>query len=439
MRKGFIFNHNLCVNCSACSAACILENGWTIQPRTIFTYNSEALISLPVNNLSLACNHCEIPVCLEGCPTASFIREPVTGAVVIYEKRCIGCKYCQWNCPYDAPKFDSEKRVIGKCNLCYSILTEGGLPACATACPTGALEFDELNDPMKENIFTWLPDKNLNPKIIFSGCQNNNPLRIIPDNIFGDEIPLSAEKDGGMRVEWSLFAFSFLTTISVAIIISSLINGIFPNKILILSIIILAGLISVFHLGRRLRAWRAVTNLIRSPLSREIVLFIIYSIISSISVIFQVPVFLVASSIIGLVLLIAVDSVYKYADKSKSMTFHSGQTFLSGLLIVSYFTGLIIPFIFIAGIKLISSAFSLVINKFNGMQFGIRFIRIALLLVIVASMASKISYSGPVISSIFLIGELLDRIVFYSDFSPVSINKEIIKQINTQGNEKKRG
>lgn len=439
MRKGFIFSHNKCVNCGACSAACILENGWSIHPRVIFTYNSDTIPSLPLTNLSLACNHCETPVCLNGCPTASYYREPLTGAVIIDEKKCIGCKYCQWNCPYDAPKFDTENRIIGKCNLCYSGLIEGRLPACTTACPSGALEYGELSEPILENIPSWFPDKNLNPAIELTDNQNFVPLRIIPENVFEPEVPKLSAKEKGMAGEWSLFAFSFLTTLSVATIISSFINGIFPEKILFVSIIILAGIISLFHLGKRLRAWRAISNLRRSPLSREIALFIIYSVVSFIAVFFQLPGFLIVSSIVGLVLLIVIDSVYIYADKRKSVIMHSGQTFLSALLIVSFFTGIVLPFIFIALIKLAASAYSLSFNKINNINFVIRFLRIALLLVTGVSLVSEISYPDPVISSIFLIGELIDRIIFYIDFSPVNINTEIIKQINIERNEKKRG
>ena len=83
MRKGFIFNHVKCVNCGACSAACILENSWTVTPRMVYTYNSEAISSLPLVNISLACNHCENAACLEGCPSGSYYREPSTGAIVI--------------------------------------------------------------------------------------------------------------------------------------------------------------------------------------------------------------------------------------------------------------------------------------------------------------------------------------------------------------------
>lgn len=118
---------------------------------------------------------------------------------------------------------------------------------------------------------------------------------------------------------------------------------------------------------------------------------------------------------------------------------HSGQTFLSALLIVSFFTGIVLPFIFIALIKLAASAYSLSINKINNINFVIRFLRIALLLVTGVSLVSEISYPDPVISSIFLTGELIDRIIFYIDFSPVNINTEIIKQINIERNEKKRG
>ncbi|MBE3093440.1 MAG: dimethyl sulfoxide reductase anchor subunit, partial [Actinobacteria bacterium] len=411
----------------------------SIYPRIIYTYNSEALPSLTLTNLSLACNHCETPVCLTGCPADSYYREPFTGAVIIDEKKCIGCKYCQWNCPYDAPKFDTENRIIGKCNLCYSGLIEGRLPACTTACPSGALEYGELSEPILKNIPSWFPDKNLNPAIVLKGKQNNDPLRIIPENVFEPEVPKLGAKERGMAGEWSLFAFSFLTTLSVATIISSFINGIFPEKILFVSIIILAGIISLFHLGKRLRAWRAIANVKSSPLSREIALFIIYSVVSFFAVFFQLPGFLLASSIVGLILLIVIDSVYIYADKRKSVIMHSGQTFLSALLIVSFFTGIVLPFIFIALIKLAASAYSLSINKINNINFVIRFLRIALLLVTGVSLVSEISYPDPVISLIFLTGELIDRIIFYIDFSPVNINTEIIKQINIERNEKKRG
>src|SRR5512133_736522 len=102
MRKGFIVNTSKCVDCKACSAACIIENGWMVKPRNIYTYNSTAEQLFSLINLSLACNHCESAACMDGCPASAYSRDLVTGAVILDEKKCIGCRYCQWNCPYDA-------------------------------------------------------------------------------------------------------------------------------------------------------------------------------------------------------------------------------------------------------------------------------------------------------------------------------------------------
>ncbi len=441
MNKGFIFNHNKCVACGACNAACILENGWTVHPREIYTYNKDVSVSLPLINLSLACNHCEKPVCLECCPTGTYFREPQTGAIVIDDKKCIGCKYCQWNCPYDAPKFDAKKRIIGKCNLCYSGLLDGRLPACTDACPTGALSYGELPGIDTENKFPWFPDKDLNPSLEFSGEHNTViiPLKIIPENMYVNQMPVKSEKPSTETREWSLVAFSFLATLSVSSVISSLINGVFPNFIFIVLINILTGLVSLFHLGRKLRAWRALSNLKSSPLSREIALFLIYGAVSILAVITELPAVLVVASIVGLLLLIVIDSVYINSDKRKSVIFHSGQTFLSSLLIASFFSGAVIPFIFIALIKVVSSIHKIYFTKGTGNNFGLRYFRLAILVVMGIRIISAGYSFDPVIIALFLAGELIDRIIFYSDFEPMNLNTFIYKHIKTVKDEKKRG
>jgi hypothetical protein len=162
-------------------------------------------------------------------------------------------------------------------------------------------------------------------------------------------------------------------------------------------------------------------------------------VISVIAVSVQLPGLLLTAGIAGLLLLISIDSVYIYSDKRNSNLLKSGQTFISALLIVSFFNDLVIPFLFLAGLKLLSSAYSLFINRFTGFQLTLRFVRIALLLIAGASLVSDISYADPATYSVFLIGELIDRIVFYIDFTPVSINTEIIKQVNFIRDEKKSG
>jgi Fe-S-cluster-containing dehydrogenase component/DMSO reductase anchor subunit len=439
MRKGFTFNYNKCVNCNACSAACILENGWTIHPRRIFTYNSETELSLPVINLSLACNHCENAVCMEGCPTSAYSRNDVTGAVILDELKCIGCKYCQWNCPYDAPKFDNGEKTISKCHLCYTGLMEGRSPACTSACPTGALSYGQLPDRGNDNSMPWFPDKKLNPAIGFSATGNKIPLKIVPEHKFDTPGLKPDKKSKKISDEVSLVIFSFLATLSVSYAISSFLEGVFPNKAIFISVLLMTGVVSLFHLGKKLRSWRSVTNLRHSPLSREIAAFITYSVICLTAISIQLPGLLLASSISGLILLLLIDSVYIYADRRRKVFLHSGQTFLSAMLIVSFLTGNVIPFAFIALIKLISSLKGLYIKKLNNNDFGIRYLRLAFLIVTGSSLILNISPTDLFVVSVFLTGELLDRVIFYLDFNPMNIKTLIEEQENIEYDEKKRG
>jgi Fe-S-cluster-containing dehydrogenase component len=420
-------------------ASCVLENGWTVGPRYVYTYNSEVITSLPLINLSLACNHCEEPVCLKGCPSGSFFRESLTGAIIIDDRKCIGCRYCQWNCPYDAPKFDDKKKIIGKCNLCYSELTEGRSPACANSCPTGALNYGELSETTGENIPLWFPEKNLNPAIVFTGKADISPLRIIPEKAIETERLMSHENRNPLTGVWSLIGFSFLTALSVSELITSFINGDFPDPILFISTIFAAGIISLFHTGKLFRAWRSLSNLRTSPLSREIAIFLIYSMISVPAVFFELPALLIASSAVGLILLIAIDSVYIYADRSKSVIIHSGQTFMSSLLIISFFTGSSIPFIFVALIKIVFSVYNLSAGRRNGAGFLIKFSRLALLVVAGISLITGISYPGTAIALLFLTGEFLDRINYYIDFKPINIRTSIYDHLIIEEDATKRG
>lgn len=437
MRNGFIFNHARCVNCKACSAACILENGWTVSPRNIYIYNAEADTILPVINLSLACNHCETAVCMTGCPASVFSRDTITGAVIFDEKKCIGCKYCQWNCPYDAPKFDSEKRTVAKCNLCNSGLAEGRLPACSAACPTGALTFGQLPEPVPETIYPWFPDKKLMPAISFTNNKQVIPLKIIPENNSPVYDYRQSNKSRNISGELSLLFFSFFSMLSVALVMSSFLNETFPDKWLFMFLLATSGIISFFHLGKKFRSWRSVSNLRHSPLSREIGSFILYAGVSVIAVIFQLPFLLVGAAITGLIFLLIIDSVYIFSDRNKATFLHSGQTFISALLIVSFFSATIVPFIFISLIKIGLTLYNLTDKRNGNSYFVVRFIRMVFLIVPGLSIVLQHSHPDIIINIIFLTGELTDRILFYFDFDPLNISRLITEQVNSDIHEKK--
>jgi len=435
MKRGFIFDQLFCVNCKACSAACSLENRFSVKARSVLNYNSEISVSVAYSNLSVACNHCEVPVCLDGCPASAYRCDPSSGAIIIDDTKCIGCKYCIWNCPFDAPRYDPENSVIGKCHFCYTRLDEDMEPACTSACPTGALSFGDLNNYDKADAPDWYPGNELSPGMRFRKNSGNIPLRIIPTSLFRKDIKGVPAEKKSRESEWSLILFSFMSILSVSMISVSLITSKLPDKILFISLTLLPGLVSLFHLGKWYRAWRAVFNIKSSPLSREILAYILYSIISLAAIAYGLPFLIITASVTGFFLLLFIDAVYIYTSRSMNAYFHSGQTFITALLIISFLSGSTLPFLFISSVKVI-----LIIYRYIPEQSNIavlRFIRLALLLVAGASIVTGISYPGTSIIFILLTGELIDRIIFYFDFNPVGISDHIYKHIARLSYEKK--
>jgi formate dehydrogenase beta subunit len=94
------------------------------------------------------CYHCTEPGCMKVCPVPGCIFKTPEGAVVLDSAKCIGCKYCYHACPFAIPQFDDATEKMYKCTFCYDRQAEGLIPACAKACPTGAITFGDKDDMM---------------------------------------------------------------------------------------------------------------------------------------------------------------------------------------------------------------------------------------------------------------------------------------------------
>ena len=97
------------------------------------------------------CMHCVNPACVSACPVGA-LQKLDNGAVVYDCKRCIGCRYCMVACPFSIPKFEWDQTIprIQKCTLCADRQEMGMEPACAAACPTGALMFGDRDELIAE-------------------------------------------------------------------------------------------------------------------------------------------------------------------------------------------------------------------------------------------------------------------------------------------------
>jgi formate dehydrogenase iron-sulfur subunit len=99
----------------------------------------------------LQCMHCEHPGCVSVCTVGALEKTP-SGPVIYHADKCIGCRYCQYGCPFGVPKYEWEKQLglIRKCTFCADRLADGIEPACVKACPTDALMLGERDRLLTE-------------------------------------------------------------------------------------------------------------------------------------------------------------------------------------------------------------------------------------------------------------------------------------------------
>ncbi|MDZ4254908.1 MAG: 4Fe-4S dicluster domain-containing protein, partial [Sulfuritalea sp.] len=147
-QHGFFFNADNCIACHACESACSEKNDVPshLAFRSVGFVEGGTYPNYQRLNISMACNHCDDPVCLKGCPTRAYTKFAEYGAVLQDPEICFGCGYCTWVCPYNAPQLDPVKGQVSKCNMCVDRLEVGLKPACVSACLGKALDFGVIEN-----------------------------------------------------------------------------------------------------------------------------------------------------------------------------------------------------------------------------------------------------------------------------------------------------
>ncbi len=144
----FFVDSTKCINCKTCEIACqdFHDVAAGQRMRKVRTFEGGECPAVFAYNISMACNHCESPMCVKYCPAGAYTKRPQDGIVIHDRRRCIGCRYCTWVCPYGAPQYDPGEGRIRKCNLCVEELDRGKSPVCVDACPMRAIEIGWLED-----------------------------------------------------------------------------------------------------------------------------------------------------------------------------------------------------------------------------------------------------------------------------------------------------
>ncbi len=336
---GFLFDVGSCTGCRACELACSTENelGWGRSWRQVVPFNEERRPGIPTFHLSLACNHCDDAPCMSQCPSLAIGREASTGAVLIDAERCIGCRYCSWVCPYDALPYDDRLSVMTKCTSCNHRLKDARAPACVDACPTVALRFGPLEGEQDTPGFPATP---AGPRIRFrplkQGVWPAESTWSLTEDVIASFDRSRPDTGQGitLRSELPLWLFTTASAALVGWISAAAAGNVEVNALLFVPLATAALAVSTLHLGRPLRAWRAVFNIGRSRLSWEIAAFGAFLGVTALTLMWvDPPVALrwVASGT-GLLALLCIDRVYDPVRAAESVPIHSADALLTGPL-----------------------------------------------------------------------------------------------------------
>jgi Fe-S-cluster-containing dehydrogenase component len=338
--RGFLFDPNRCTGCSACVLACSTENelDWGTSWRQVVPFNDTRKSGVPSFHLSLACNHCDEAPCVEQCPAVAIRRDASTGAVLIHEDHCIGCGYCGWVCPYDAPLFDEVRSVMTKCTLCNHRLVEGLAPACVESCPTDALGFGAQRG---EQALPGFPDTPALPRIRFAALRRDakppESTWELPREVLSAYGATRAGPDSrrlSLRAEWPLWLFTTGAAGLVGWVLAGVVGGVRIPVDLFATLSLATMVVSTLHLGQKLRVWRAILNLRRSRLSREVVTYgaFVGFAVAWLAVSPESRLVGSVAAALGLVALFTMDRVYDPVRPSGEGVAHSADVLLTGPL-----------------------------------------------------------------------------------------------------------
>ncbi len=302
-QHAFHFNADNCIGCHACETACSEKNDLPahLSFRSVGYVEGGSFPDYTRIHFSMACNHCDDPVCLKGCPTRAYTKHAEYGAVIQDPDICFGCGYCTWVCPYNAPQLDTQAGHVEKCNMCVDRLEVGLKPACVSACVGNALDFGVVENlpagqVQIETAIPGFPDPSITkPNIRFQ--QLANPPRELTRTdaeqvkyVQGEPMidpARNAKKQWNIQRlssrENPLVAFTLLVQAAVGMVVlgfftSQLIQpmsgfyGSITYVVMIVSALALIGfglLSSTMHLGKPMRFYRGFNNLRHSWVARE--------------------------------------------------------------------------------------------------------------------------------------------------------------------------
>ncbi|MCW8907414.1 MAG: 4Fe-4S dicluster domain-containing protein [Sedimenticola sp.] len=147
MQRSLYIAPDKCTGCLQCEMACSYEHEGNFNPAKsrikVFTFHTEGRF------VPYTCTQCDEAWCKSACPTEAISLDAATGAKMVNDGLCVGCKVCTIACPFGTINYNTATGKVTKCDLC------GGDPACAKACPTQAITYIDAESTGYDKMRAW--------------------------------------------------------------------------------------------------------------------------------------------------------------------------------------------------------------------------------------------------------------------------------------------
>ncbi len=231
MAKSFFIDTSRCTACRGCQVACKQWNqnpasetknwGSHQNPRDL-EWNTFKLVRMEEQILDGQlkwlffpdqCRHCVVPPCKLAADLTdeqAIVVDQATGAVLFTERtKNVPFEDVRTACPYDVPRQDPKTKVLKKCTMCFDRITNGLKPACVHHCPTGALNFGEREDMLKQAKERLEAYKKTRPKTVLSDANDVNCVFLTEYDPKAYHRYAVAERDASPASRRELFARLF--------------------------------------------------------------------------------------------------------------------------------------------------------------------------------------------------------------------------------------
>jgi Fe-S-cluster-containing dehydrogenase component len=233
LKWGMAIDLSACVGCGACVIACQSENNVSVvgperiaEGRGMHWIRIDRYYEGDPNQPStlhqpVLCQHCDNAPCEIVCPVNATTHSPDGLNQMVYN-RCVGTRYCSNNCPFKVRRFNffeyaamkkepeilvynpevtvRPRGVMEKCTFCIQrienakqkakvehrdISDEEVQPACAKACPAGAIVFGNMNDEQSrvsrasriDRNYRMLEELGIRPSVVYLADISNPAIK----------------------------------------------------------------------------------------------------------------------------------------------------------------------------------------------------------------------------------------------------------------------